>query len=94
MEYKTLEVKIVSLRREYKTPVYGEMWCWRPTDGGDSNLWLLGCPACGEVATLQTLKGEGHTVTIKDDKPTVSPSIGCPFCQAHYFIKEGSIVVA
>lgn len=87
-EYETLVVKYMGERRKWKTPIYGELWTW-------NDFWLMGCPACGEAATLKGSKG-GHTVTIDGDKATVSPSVGCPYadCDAHYFVKNGKVIPA
>ena len=80
MEYKTIEVKFLGERKSWKEPCFGEFWKW-------NTFWLLGCPRCGKVATLQ------HTVEVKDDVATINPSVGCPFCHAHYFVKEGKVEV-
>jgi len=58
------------------------------------------CPCgCGEQVYLHgNREHEGKTgwdITLKDDKITLSPSIGSPIkrklCGAHYFIKENRI---
>ena len=91
-EYKTLTVTYLGERDQWKTPVYGDLWQWR-------GFWLMGCPACGRVATLKHTSG-GHTVTLEGEVPvlkaTISPSIGCPYqdCDAHYFVKNGEVVPA
>jgi len=89
-DYKTLEVKYMGERRHWKTPIYGEIWRWK-------DFWLMGCPACGQAATLAGREG-GHTVILEGDFDvvTVSPSIGCPFsdCDAHYFVRDGKVVPA
>ncbi len=88
MSYQTLEVKYMGERKEWKTPVYGELWQW-------NKFWLMGCPKCGQPSTLRGSKG-GHTVTLDGDKATVTPSIGCPLkpCDAHYFVRDGKVVPA
>lgn len=85
-DYKTLEVKYMGHRDHWKTPIYGELWQWK-------GFWLMGCPACGQAATLRTSKG-GHTIILEEDVPTVNPSIGCPFadCDAHYFVRDGKVI--
>lgn len=87
-DYKTLVVKYMGERLQWKTPVYGEVW-------QGNGFWLMGCPACGEVATIAGRK-RGHTIFITGDVVSVEPSIGCPYenCDAHYFVRDGVVVPA
>ena len=80
MEYKTIEIKFLGKdRKQWKEPCYGEIWQW-------NTFWLLGCPRCGKVATLN------HEVLV-NNFVTIKPSVGCPFCHAHYFIKNSRIEI-
>lgn len=83
-------------RQHSKPPCYGEVW-----DSYIGNIrdeahhwWFMGCPACGEAASLRTYSPDGHKVMLTNNIITVSPSIGCPFCNAHYFVREATIVAA
>ena len=51
-----------------------------------SKFWLQ-CHQCGLVANL----GSHDSVEVRDDIVTISPSIQCPKCPAHYYIKDGEI---
>jgi len=58
---------------------HGEMQQWRGA------FWYLGCPRCGEPLKLN------HDVTINDGLVTLSPSLGCPWCRFHAWVKDGNI---
>jgi hypothetical protein len=79
-EYKTLEIRIVEhLKIDEKN--YGALYLWT------AERRLLGCPRCGVVMSL------AHMVTVENNLPTISPSVGCPFCRAHFFVRSGKIEV-
>jgi hypothetical protein len=81
-EYKTLEIKVVGQREGKVEPAYGEYMEW-------NKIPCLGCPRCGRVAMLD----RQHKVRIENGLVTIEPSIGCPFCHAHYFIRNGKVEV-
>ena len=85
------EVRLVT-KNEWKAPHHNKLFPW--VAGDNMTRYLLGCYKCGEVATLYGEKESGHVVVVKGNVPTISPSIGCPFCKAHYFIKEGKVIEA
>lgn len=81
VQYKVLEVKFIGTKgAAYHTPCFGELWTWK-------NLYLFGCPRCGVVMRLD------HLITIGNDKVTISPSVGCSQCNAHFFVKDSKIEV-
>ena len=72
-------------------PVIGESVLYELTspfnpDKPLSRYWLQ-CHECGLVANL----GSHDSVEVKDGIVTISPSIDCPKCPAHYWIKQGKI---
>lgn len=84
-EYQTLDIRIVDkpleeTKPEGKLNLYGLIYKWH-------DIWVLGCPRCGGSARLQ------HTVEIKDGKVTINPSVGCPFCHAHYYVRNGKVEI-
>ncbi len=49
--------------------------------------WMLRCYKCGISVSLD------HTVTFDSNNlPTLSPSVICPECGAHYFVRNGEVV--
>lgn len=52
-----------------------------------SKYWLC-CHSCGLVGNL----GDHDSVQVVDGLVTISPSIQCPKCPAHYWIKDGKVV--
>lgn len=85
-EYKTLEIKLVESKQIWKQEVFGEIGHWLYSDGTDAG-WVLGCPRCGAVLNLQ------HEVKVKNEKVTISPSVGCPHCRAHFYVRDGKVEV-
>ena len=86
MSYKVTEIKYVGWRKIWKEPSYGELgeMGWdSPT--GRVHFWILGCPRCGIESWLQ------HEVKVIDEKVTINPSVGCPHCHAHYFVRDSKI---
>ena len=83
-EYQTLEVKLVEGDRPIDQNLPGVLWKWGKYE---DSPWLFGCPRCGVVMHLQ------HKIEIKEGKPTISPSVGCSNCKAHFFVKEGKVEV-
>ena len=82
IEYQTLEVRIVDhLEYFHGEKNYGLLWKWA------EDRWLFGCPRCGIVMGLK------HNITVENGLATISPSVGCPFCRAHFFVKDGKIEV-
>jgi len=51
------------------------------------SLYWLQCHSCGLVANL----GSHDSVEIKEGLVTISPSLDCPKCPAHYWIKDGKV---
>lgn len=50
------------------------------------NRWYFACPRCGMGLGLD------HEVEISDNKEvTINPSIGCPQCRLHIFVRKGKI---
>ena len=65
---------------------------YRMTDAVDGSLgfrpvYWLRCYNCNLVANLSR-----HDVSVQNARVTVSPSIQCPECPAHYYIKDGAVV--
>jgi len=59
----------------------------------ETAIHLCAC-GCGEKVVTPIRPGE-WTLLVKDDKPTLSPSIGNRFaCKSHYFIRDGIVVKA
>lgn len=56
------------------------------TQHPQSKCWYVGCPGCHSAANLGN-----HTVTESNGIVTVSPSILCYGCNAHYFIENNQI---
>lgn len=52
-----------------------------------SRFWLQ-CHKCGLKANL----GDHDSVEIKNGLVTITPSLDCPKCPAHYHIKNGKVV--
>ena len=90
-ENESIKVRLVTKIDEWKAPHHNKLFQWV---AGDMTRYLLGCYKCGEVATLYGNKENGHVVVVKESGLTISPSIGCPFCKAHYFIKDGKVIEA
>ena len=44
------------------------------------------CPECRTVASL-----ENHRIEGPDEAPTFFPSLECPACGYHYFVRGGNI---
>jgi uncharacterized protein YbaR (Trm112 family) len=91
MEYKILEAHYVGEQQVYPKNRYGNIGKWY-------QFWVVTCPVCGNPINLHTenLGGDPpfHTVEVKEGRVTVNPSIGCPHCKAHYFIRDGKIIPA
>jgi len=51
-----------------------------------SKFWLQ-CHKCGLTANL----GSHDSIEIDNGNVTISPSIQCPKCPAHYWIKNGEV---
>lgn len=57
----------------------GDLW---RVDGDD--VWRHCCCGCGQTLALD------HDVAVRNgDLPTVTPSVLCPLCGAHYYIRDG-----
>ena len=54
-------------------------------DKPNSKYWLR-CHECGKSANLSD-----HEVQINNGIVNISPSIQCPICPAHYFIRDGKV---
>lgn len=53
----------------------------------DNQCWYIGCPGpCQGAGNLC-----GHTVTRTGNEITVTPSIICLRCNAHYFVEQNQI---
>jgi len=86
-EYHTLEIKYIGIFKSKSEPCYGEFGLWQPDE--DMKPWnMLGCPRCGHWSWLKD-----HNVKIENDVVTISPSIGCPLCHAHYYVKNNKVEV-
>jgi hypothetical protein len=58
------------------------------------HAWLIGCPNpnCSRDPVLHGIANlGGHAVTKSNEVITVSPSILCVGCNAHYFIEHNQI---
>ena len=86
-KYKTLEIKNIGTFISKSGSCYGEYGLWQ-TNPEYQGLQMLGCPRCGNWSWLKD-----HKVTIKNDLITIEPSIGCPICHAHYFVKQNKIEI-
>lgn len=53
------------------------------------NLYLC-CIKCGKTASTIDHEHKKH----EDGSVTLKPSVQCPFCPAHYYIKESKIILA
>ena len=80
-EYRTLEITVKEPRSSWPSRSYGELF--KPDE--KANYWLLGCPACGLIAFLN------HEVTVTEGKATIDPSVICPECNAHYWVRDGKV---
>lgn len=78
--FKIDESRYIGEREIWSKTCYGDIGKW-------SVFWVISCPRCGEILTLL------HIVTIEDNIPTVTPSIGCPHCRAHFYVKKGKIEI-
>lgn len=78
-KYKVKSIELVESIGKWTVPYYGKMWKWR------SHV-LLGCPVCGVVGNLSNHE-------IDWDDLTISPSVVCPDCNAHYWVQGGKISV-
>lgn len=64
---------------DWDNPTRGDLWIH--TDG-----CMIVCPRCAEFGSLH------HAKTINEDGTiTMSPSIGCPICRAHFYIVGNQI---
>jgi hypothetical protein len=57
---------------------------WWRTEYEDGSLVILSCPGCNAPMSLQSPRQRGHDIA---QDGTVSPSVGCPQCGYHEFIK-------
>lgn len=83
MEYQTTSITLFEPRQTWPSKIYGEVFKIHP----DGPIYVLGCPVCGKPAFLVD-----HNIQIKDGKVTLNPSVVCPHCPAHYWVKDGKIV--
>lgn len=50
------------------------------------NRWYFACPRCGSCMCLD------HDVKVNENNEvTINPSIGCPQCRLHIFVRKGRI---
>lgn len=79
-DYKTEIIRYVGIHKRWKPPCYGELWSI------GKGPYILGCVQCGIPAVLKT-----HTIMIHLDIIDIGPSIVCPFCGAHYWVKNSKV---
>ncbi len=53
---------------------------------GDLVGYIHRCAGCRRLGNLAD-----HTVTMDQGRITVEPSIVCPTCEAHYYVRDGRI---
>lgn len=80
MNFKVNKITLVDRDKWIPKPntSFGEMWKWH-------DFWILTCPRCGVGMRLQ------HDVKVEGGKVTISPSVGCTLCRAHFFVNKGKI---
>lgn len=90
MEFKTLDVKFIGERNRWNKTSYGELGTWTM---GEVVWWIIACPRCGEVSWLRTTGDEPKHQIISTEPVHIEPSVGCPHCRAHYFVRNGKVEV-
>ena len=83
MEYKALRVTVVD-KLDWDGHPAGQLVHLKDMQGKPAD-WMMGCPACETPLTLQ------HDVLVLEGKATITPSIVCTVCGAHFTVTGGVV---